>query len=101
VNQTLYKQLESGIKQSLSKSHTPGAAVTIRLNGEALVEMGVGYQDLNYEQPLPADASFYIYSVTKSLLATVTLDLVGKDILNLDDPIQSYLPDFSLDNSIT
>lgn len=62
--------------------------------------MGVGYQDLNRTQPLSADASFYIYSVTKSLLATASLDLVSKGILNLDDSIQSHLPNFSLDPSI-
>ncbi|GAB4217663.1 MAG: serine hydrolase domain-containing protein [Synechococcales cyanobacterium] len=61
----------------------------------------MGYQDLNYVQDLPADASFYIYSVTKTLLATVSLDLVGKGILNLDDSIQSYLPDIFLDPAIT
>lgn len=63
--------------------------------------MGVGYQDLHHTQVLPADASFYSYSVTKSLLATASLDLVGKGILNLDDSIQSHLLDFPLDPSTT
>lgn len=101
MNQTLHQQLQSVVEQSLSKSQIPGAAVAIRLNSEAFFEMGMGYQDLNHTQPLPTDASFYIYSVTKSLLATASLDLVGKGILNLGDSIQSHLPDFSLDPSIT
>ncbi|WP_315791204.1 serine hydrolase domain-containing protein [Fischerella sp. JS2] len=101
MNQTLHQQLQSVIEQSLRESHIPGAAVAIRRNGESFFEMGVGYQDLNHNQPLVTDASFYIYSVTKSLLAIASLDLVGKGILNLDDSIQSHLPDFSLDPSIT
>jgi D-alanyl-D-alanine carboxypeptidase len=101
VNQTLHQQLKSALEQSLSKSQTPGAAIAVRLNGEAWFEMGVGYQNLNHDQPMPADASFYIYSVTKSLIATASLDLCGKAVLNLDDSIKSYLPDFSLDTSIT
>ncbi|WNZ25432.1 beta-lactamase family protein [Leptolyngbya sp. NK1-12] len=101
MNQTLHQELKSAIEHSLRKSQTPGAAVAIRLNGEPFCEMGVGYQDLNYTQPLSKDASFYIYSVTKSLLATASLDLVGKGILNLDDSVQHHLPDFSLDPSIT
>jgi D-alanyl-D-alanine carboxypeptidase len=101
VNQTLHKELKSAIEQSLHKSHIPGAAVAIRVNDAPLFETGVGYQDLNHTQPLPTDASFYIYSVTKSLLATASLYLVNKGILNLDDSIQLHLPDFSLDPSIT
>jgi D-alanyl-D-alanine carboxypeptidase len=101
MNHALHHQLQSVIEQSLSIAQIPGVAIAVRLNGEAFFETGVGYQDLNHTQPLPTDASFYIYSVTKTLLATATLDLVGKGILNLDDSVQHHLPDFSLDPSIT
>ncbi|MBD1847562.1 beta-lactamase family protein [Cyanobacteria bacterium FACHB-63] len=101
MNQTLYRELKADIEQSLSKSQTLGAAVAVRLNGETFLEIGVGYQDLNHTQPLSKDANFYVYSVTKSLLATASLDLVGKGVLNLDDSIQLHLPDFPLDTSIT
>ena len=101
MNQTLHNHLKSAIAQSLSQTQTPGAAVAVRLNGKPLFETGVGYQDLNQDVPMPTDASFYIYSITKSLLATALLDFVSKGILNLDASARSYLPDFSLDPSIT
>lgn len=98
MNQTLHKQLKAAIEKS---TQTPGAAVAVRINGEPLFEAGIGYQDLNYEIPMSADASFYIYSVTKTLLATALLNLVSKETLRLDDSVQPYLPDFPLDPAIT
>ena len=100
MNQTLHEQLTSAVEQSLS-AQTPGAAVAVRLNGETLFETGVGYQDLNGEAPMLANANFYIYSVTKSLLAIASLYLVSQEILDLDAPAQFYLPDLPLNTSIT
>lgn len=83
------------------KAQIPGAAVAIRVNGQAFLETGIGYQDRNHEVLLSADANFYIYSITKSLIATASLHLVGEGLLELDAPVQAYLTDFPLDTSVT
>lgn len=101
MNQTLHKQLKAAIEESLSQTQVSGTAVAVRVNEEVFFETGVGYEDLNHEIPMSTDANFYIYSVTKSLLATALLHLVSKEILRLDDSVQLYLPDFPLDPTIT
>lgn len=101
MNQNLRERLKSVVRQSLIKSQTPGAAISIYINGQAFLETGVGYKDRHHETPLSIDDSFYIYSITKSLIATASLYLVGKGLLELDAPVQTYLTDFSLDTSIT
>lgn len=50
---------------------------------------------------LSKDARFYIYSITKTLIATASLHLVGSGLLELDVPVQTYLPDLPLNTSIT
>ncbi|WP_059002255.1 serine hydrolase domain-containing protein [Leptolyngbya sp. NIES-2104] len=99
MNQTLHNRLKAALETSLDQ--TFGAVVAVRINGKRLIETGIGYQDLNREISMPTDATFYIYSVTKSLLATAILHLVRKEILNLDAPAQYYLPELSLDPTIT
>jgi D-alanyl-D-alanine carboxypeptidase len=101
VDQNLREQLKSVVKQSLVKSQTPGVAVAIRVDGQAVLEIGIGYQDSNHEMPLPTDANFYIYSITKSLIATASLYLVGEGLLDLDAPVQTYLTDFPLGSCVT
>ncbi len=101
MDQDLREQLRLVVRQSLIKAQTPGAAVAIRVNGQAFLETGIGYQDSNHEMPLPTDANFYIYSITKSLIATASLYLVSEGLLDLDAPVQTYLTDFPLGSSVT
>ncbi len=101
MDQYLREQLKLIIGKSLIKSQISGAVIAIHINGEAFLETGIGYQDRNHEVSLPGDANFYIYSITKSLIATALLHLVGEGLLVLDAPVQNYLTDFPLGTSVT
>ncbi|BAY42522.1 serine-type D-Ala-D-Ala carboxypeptidase [Scytonema sp. HK-05] len=101
MNQDLQHSLRLRVEQTLQESQTPGATIAIYINGQPFLEMGVGDQDPNHQVPLPSDANFYIYSITKSLLATAALNLVKEGQLDLDASVQPYLPNFSLDAPIT
>lgn len=101
MDRDLQEQLKLLVGQSLTKSQIPGAAIAIRVDGQAVLETSIGYQDRDCEVLLPTDANFYIYSVTKSLIATALLYLVSEGLLELDASVQAYLPDFPLNISIT
>ncbi|OKH49875.1 hypothetical protein NIES30_03945 [Phormidium tenue NIES-30] len=79
----------------------PGAAIAIQIKNEPLLALGVGYQDLDQTIPLSINASFYIYSVTKSLIAAAVLHQVSTGCLDLDAPIQHYWPSFPVATPIT
>lgn len=99
MSQHLQAQLKLTIEQTLHQARIPGAAIAIYINSQSFLETGIGYQDLNHEIPLPKDASFYIYSITKTLLATASLCLVSEGLLDLYTSIKSYLSFF--DDTIT
>ena len=101
VAQDLREQLKLAIRQSLIEANVPGAAIAILIDGQPFLEAGIGYQDKNHQVSLPTDASFYLYSITKPLIAMASLHLVGKGLLKLDTPVQNYLTDVPLDTSIT
>ncbi len=99
--QDLQAKLKQVVWQALAEFQVPGAAIAIRINNHPVLELGVGYQDQAHITPLPANASFYIYSITKILLAAATLHCVSEGRLALDVPIQNYLSDFSWSVPIT
>lgn len=101
MDQNLREQLKLIVGQSLTESQTPGAAIAIRINGRAFLETGIGYRDKDCQVSLSTDANFYIYSITKSLIATALLHVVSKGLLELDAPVQNYLTDLPLATSIT
>jgi D-alanyl-D-alanine carboxypeptidase len=101
VEQDLRAQLKSIVEQSLTEYQIPGAAIAIYINGQTFLETGIGYQDDRHQVSLSTDDNFYIYSITKSLIATASLSLVDEGLLELDASVQTYLTDFSIDTSVT
>lgn len=89
------------IRQSLAQQQVPGASIAIHRDGTILFEAGIGYRDSDRTIPLPGDAPFYIYSVTKTLIAAAVLHRVHIGQLDLDTPAQSYRADLPLFPSIT
>ena len=100
-NQGLLERLKLSVEQTLHKFQVPGTAVAIHIDGQPFLETGVGYQDIECNIPLPTNAKFYIYSITKSLLAIALLKLVEEGQLNLNTPVQSYLPNSPVDTPVT
>lgn len=101
MGQDLRAQLKFTVKQSLAKSQTFGVAIAIRIDGQAFIETGIGYRDDKHQVSLPTDATFYLYSITKSLIAIASLHLVSEGLLKLDASVQTYLTNFPIDTSIT
>jgi D-alanyl-D-alanine carboxypeptidase len=85
----------------LDDTDTPGAAVAFLVDGEPALDTGVGYRDLERETPLDASARFYLYSVTKTLLAIASLRLVEQGRLALDAAIATVLPEIELPHDVT
>ena len=85
----------------LQAADVPGAAVALLADGEPLVAEGVGFRDREGTSPLPADAQFYLYSITKTLIAATILKLVEAGSLALDKPAQTYLPELTLAEPVT
>jgi D-alanyl-D-alanine carboxypeptidase len=80
-----------GLADKLVAAGVPGVAVVIQAGGQK-VEIARGVQDLGTRAPLTAEHHFRYGSVAKSVLASITLQLVDEGKLRLDDTIESLLP---------
>src|SRR5690606_23315794 len=89
------------VEPLLAESGVPGATVAAVVDGQPVLKAAFGSADLGGTSPLDPDARFYIYSITKTLTAIATLQLAEQGRLNLDVPVQAYLPDLALVEPVT
>ena len=97
----LCARLANSVQQVLTKTATPGASVALLLDGQPFFVSAVGFCDLEETTSLDPSARFYLYSITKSLIAAAILQLGEQGRLVLDDPVQRYLPQGTLETLVT
>lgn len=83
------------IQKFFQDNNTPGLSVSVGLSGNLVWSEGYGYADLEQRVPItPGLSKFRIGSVIKSMTADAVAQLVEQGKLDLDAPIQTYVPDF-------
>jgi serine beta-lactamase-like protein LACTB, mitochondrial len=72
----------------------PGLAVAVAVDGAIVWSQGFGYADLAGKAPATPATRFRIGSVSKPLTAAGLALLVEQGQLDMDAPVQKYVPDF-------
>lgn len=70
-------------------------AVTLVANKTEILDLEtVGYADLESRKPMAHDTLFWIASMTKPMTATALMMLVEEGKVDVNDPVEKYLPEF-------
>jgi len=69
-------------------------SVLLALNDSVLFEKAYGYANLEYDVKNQVNTLFNTASITKTMTAVATLQLVEKGLLDLEVPIGNYLPNY-------
>ncbi len=86
------------IKEQINAQNIPGAALAI-IEGDQIVHLkGFGVSGPDGKVPTP-QTPFIICSLTKSITALAVMQLVEAGKINLDAPMQRYLPWFTIADS--
>ena len=81
--------------QPLIDNHTIAGAVTLVATRDRIVYLqATGYRDLSEKEAMPVDAMFWIASTSKPMTVTAFMMLVDEGKVNLNDPVEKYLPEF-------
>src|SRR3954468_5773317 len=75
------------------RPESPGCAVGVGRNGQALYTRGYGSANLEYDVPITAASIFESGSVAKQFTAAAIVLLAQDGKLSLDDDIRKYLPE--------
>lgn len=91
------KQLDTvaeTMQDAVEQQQIAGCSFLLAHDGEILFRKAFGYADIDSKRPFTVDELVPIASVSKPFLASVIMALVDQGKLNLDDPVEMYLPAF-------
>lgn len=71
-----------------------GAVVLVATKDKVLDVETVGYADIAADKPMRAENLFWIASQSKAMTAAALMMLVDEGKVNVDDPVEKYLPEF-------
>jgi CubicO group peptidase (beta-lactamase class C family) len=95
-----YSNQITPLYQSLLLKRGFSGGILLAKNGEIVFEDYHGLINQKTKEPVSANSTFHIASVSKTFTAAVILKLMEQGKLNLDDRVEKYLPDFPY-NGIT
>ena len=79
----------------LQTGRAPGMDIAVSLHGEVVWSEGFGYADLEHQvKVIPGKTRFRIGSVSKPIAAAAVGRLMDMNQIDLDTPIQTYVPYF-------
>lgn len=81
-----FSKLKDYIDSLQSEKGLPCGDVIVYLNGEKVYRYSVG--------TAKSDTIYWLFSCTKPITATAGMQLVEKGIINLDDPVSKYFPEY-------
>jgi CubicO group peptidase (beta-lactamase class C family) len=71
-----------------------GGALAVFVDGRLVVDVWSGYLDRNRKQLWSRDTLSCLFSATKGVSALCVLQAVAENLLQLDEPVVSYWPEF-------
>jgi CubicO group peptidase (beta-lactamase class C family) len=81
--------------QPFVDSHALAGAVTLVADKDTVLSLdAVGYADVEAKTPLIVRAIFWIASMSKPITAVALMMLVDEGKVKLDEPVETYLPEF-------
>jgi CubicO group peptidase (beta-lactamase class C family) len=86
--------VEAAIAAEMSRLGIPGLSAAIGIDGEVRWSAGYGRADVENNVPATTSSVYRLGSIAKTITATAVLQLAEKGRLDLDAPIQTYVPSF-------
>ena len=88
------KELNSIFEKHVEAGFYPGVEWKITIN-EEIYHGTTGYMNIDTQESLQDNSIYRIWSMTKPIIAIAMMQLVEEKLIKLDDPINSFIPEFS------
>ena len=90
-----FRPIDSIINSEINQNNTAGGVALVFHKGKIVLDKAYGYADIRSKTPMQTNSIFRIASMTKAIVSIGVLQLVDKGIVQLDDPIEKYIPAFT------
>jgi len=88
------RQSEDAVRAGMTRQNLPGLSAAVGVGGTLVWAEGFGYADLEKKSTVTPDTQFRIGEVSNTLTSAAAGLLLESHKLDLDDEIQTYVPDF-------
>ena len=82
------------VRRAMLEQGIPGAVVAVTKNGKVVWSEGLGYADIENDVHCSPNTVMRIASISKPLTAVALFQLWQKGQVDLDAPVQKYVPTF-------
>lgn len=89
-------EFRASVPKLMKRGKIPGCAIALVDRQGIIWNEGFGTTDYKGKIPVTPDTLFHLGSITKTFTATAILLAVQDGLLDLDEPITTYLPDFEV-----
>lgn len=90
----LIQECEELIQKKMELDKIVGVSAAIVLNDSIIWKKGFGYADKVIKRPMTENTVVNIGSVTKTITALAIMQLHEKGVIDINSPINKYLPEF-------
>ena len=84
--------LDRKIRSLMKAANVQGLAIAVFNRNEPVYKKTFGYKRLDTKEPIKTSTNFYGASLSKAVFAVLVMKLVEEGVLDLDKPLQDYLP---------
>jgi CubicO group peptidase (beta-lactamase class C family)/D-alanyl-D-alanine dipeptidase len=92
------KKLQAVVRHEVEQKQLPAFSISLVDDDRVVWADGFGFQDAAKKLPATAETVYRVGSVSKLFTDIAVLQLVEEGRLDLDAPVQKYLPDFRPEN---
>ena len=83
------------LQAHIDAGHIAGVVGAVVRDGRLVYMEALGQSDIDAARPMPEDAIFRLYSMTRSMTSLAAMILWEEGAFQLDDPVSRYLPQFA------
>ncbi|MBX7110134.1 MAG: beta-lactamase family protein [Chitinophagales bacterium] len=87
-----FAALDDSIQSLMKAANVQGLAISIFNNNKPVYKKTYGYKRLDTKEPIKGSTNIYGASLSKPVFAVMVMQLVEEGVLDLDKPLQDYLP---------
>ena len=87
-----FVELDYRIQSLMKAANVQGLAITVFNKNEPVYKKTFGYRNIETKEPIKTSTNFYGASLSKAVFALMVMKLVEEGVIDLDKPLQDYLP---------
>lgn len=95
LSATRLERVPAMLQREIDARHYAGAVWLIARDGAVASHGAIGWSDVATHTPMTEHTVFRIFSMTKIVTTVTVLTLVEEGRINLDDPVERYLPELA------